>query len=218
MHAKVIYMADTIGIDDIRRMIRSAAEKIRANRDELSKLDSAIGDGDHGTTIARAMGIAEKVIDAPDKKELKGLLKDVGWGVMGVDGGATGPLLGSFLMGLSNGIGEQDTIDCPTLAAMFEAGLAGVRRQSKAQIGDKTLMDALLPAVDAMRQAAEEGKSIKEALQRAAAAAQNGAVSTKEFKARFGRAKNLGDRTIGFQDPGATSMALIFQGFLEGLP
>lgn len=211
-------MADTIGIDDIRRMIRSAAEKIRANRDELSKLDSAIGDGDHGTTIARAMGIAEKVIDAPDKKELKGLLKDVGWGVMGVDGGATGPLLGSFLMGLSNGIGEQDTIDCPTLAAMFEAGLAGVRRQSKAQIGDKTLMDALLPAVDAMRQAAGEGKSIKEALQRAAEAAQNGAVSTKEFKARFGRAKNLGDRTIGFQDPGATSMALIFQGFLEGLP
>lgn len=211
-------MADTIGIDDIRRMIRSAAEKIRANRDELSKLDSAIGDGDHGTTIARAMGIAEKVIDAPDKKELKGLLKDVGWGVMGVDGGATGPLLGSFLMGLSNGIGEQDTIDCPTLAAMLEAGLAGVRRQSKAQIGDKTLMDALLPAVDAMRQAAGEGKSIKEALQRAAEAAQNGAVSTKEFKARFGRAKNLGDRTIGFQDPGATSMALIFQGFLEGLP
>ena len=211
-------MAGTIGFDDIGRMIRSAADKIRANREELSKLDSAIGDGDHGTTIARAMGIAEKVIEDSDKKELKGLLKDVGWGVMGVDGGATGPLLGSFLMGLSNGIDEQDAIDCPILAAMFEAGLAGVRRQSKAQIGDKTLMDALLPAVDAIRQAADEGKSVKEALQQAAEAAENGAVSTKEFKARFGRAKNLGERTIGFQDPGATSMALIFQGFLEGLP
>ncbi|NTV34321.1 MAG: DAK2 domain-containing protein, partial [Deltaproteobacteria bacterium] len=89
-------MTDTIGIDAIRRMIRSAADKIRANRDELSKLDSAIGDGDHGTTIARAMGIAEKVIEEAEKKEPKGLLKDVGWGVMGVDGGATGPLLGSF--------------------------------------------------------------------------------------------------------------------------
>jgi dihydroxyacetone kinase-like protein len=211
-------MTDTIGIEDIGRMIRSAADKIRANRDQLSKLDSAIGDGDHGTTIARAMGIAEKVIEASGKKELKGLLKDVGWGVMGVDGGATGPLLGSFLMGLSNGVGEQDTIDCPTLAAMFEAGLAGVRRQSKAQIGDKTMMDALLPAVDAIRQAADEGKSIKETLQQAAEAAEKGAVSTKEFRARFGRAKNLGERTIGFQDPGATSMALIFQGFLEGLP
>jgi dihydroxyacetone kinase-like protein len=211
-------MTDTIGIDDMGRMIRSAADKIRAHRDELSKLDSAIGDGDHGMTVTRAMGIAEKVIEESEKQELKGLLKDVGWGVMGVDGGATGPLLGSFLMGLGNGIGEQEAIDCPTLAAMFETGLAGVRRQSKAQIGDKTMMDALLPAVEAVRQAADEAKSIKEALREAAEAAEKGAVSTKEFQARFGRAKNLGDRTIGHQDPGATSMALIFRGFFEGLP
>ena len=211
-------MTDTIGIENIGRMIRSAADKIRANRDELSKLDSAIGDGDHGMTITRAMGIAEKVIEESEKQELKGLLKDVGWGVMGVDGGATGPLLGSFIMGLGNGIGEQDAIDCLTLAAMFEAGLAGVRRQSKAQIGDKTMMDALLPAVEAVRQAADGAKSIKEALREAAEAAEKGAVSTKEFQARFGRAKNLGDRTIGHQDPGATSMALIFQGFFEALP
>jgi dihydroxyacetone kinase-like protein len=211
-------MTDTIGIDDMGRMVRSAADKIRANRDELSKLDSAIGDGDHGMTITRALGIAEKVIEESEKQELKGLLKDVGWGVMGVDGGATGPLLGSFIMGLGNGIGEQDAIDCPTLAAMFEAGLAGVRRQSKAQIGDKTIMDALLPAVEAVRQAADGAKSIKEALREAAEAAEKGAVSTKEFQARFGRAKNLGDRTIGHQDPGATSMALIFQGFFEALP
>jgi phosphoenolpyruvate---glycerone phosphotransferase subunit DhaL len=101
---------------------------------------------------------------------------------------------------------------------MFETGLAGVRRQSKAQIGDKTIMDALLPAVEAVRQAADGAKSIKEALREAAEAAEKGAVSTKEFQARFGRAKNLGDRTIGHQDPGATSMALIFQGFFEALP
>jgi len=210
-------MADTIGIEDIGLMIRAAADKIRAHRDELSKLDSAIGDGDHGTTIARAMGIAEKVIQESEKTELKGLLKDVGWGVMGVDGGATGPLLGSFLMGLGKELGETDTIDCATLASMFETGLAGVRKQSRAQIGDKTLMDALVPAVDAIRQAADEGQTIADALQKAAAAAEKGAVSTKEFKARFGRAKNLGDRTIGSQDPGATSMALIFQGFYEAL-
>ena len=103
------------------------------------------------------------------------------------------------------------------LGTLFEAGLAGVRRQSKAQVGDKTLMDALLPAVDAIRQAADEGKSIKQALQKAAEAAEKGANSTKEFRARFGRAKNIGDRAIGFQDPGATSMALIFLGFVEGV-
>jgi dihydroxyacetone kinase-like protein len=100
---------------------------------------------------------------------------------------------------------------------MFEAGLAGVRRQSKAQIGDKTMMDALLPAVDVIRKAADEGKSTEEALLKAAEAAEKGAVSTMEFKARFGRAKNLGDRTIGHQDPGATSMALILRGFSEGV-
>jgi phosphoenolpyruvate---glycerone phosphotransferase subunit DhaL len=210
-------MADTIGYDDIARMIRSAADKIRAQRDELSKLDSAIGDGDHGMTIARAMDIAEKVIEESDKAEVKAMLKDVGWGVMGVDGGATGPLLGSFLMGMSDGIGEQDTIDCKVMAAMFEGGLAGVRKQTKAQVGDKTMMDALLPAVGAIREAADSGKSIREALQNAAEAGEKGAISTKDFQARFGRAKNLGERTIGFQDPGATSMSLLFRGFAEGL-
>jgi dihydroxyacetone kinase-like protein len=211
-------MADTIGYGDMAQMIRSAADKIRANRNELTRLDSAIGDGDHGTSIARAMDIAEKVILESEKTDIKRLLNDVGWGVMGVNGGATGPLLGSFLMGLSKGLEAQDAIDCLTLAAMFEAGLANVRRQTKAQVGDKTLMDALVPAVASIREAADAGKSIKEALQNAARASDKGALSTKDFKARFGRAKNLGERVLGFQDPGATSMSLLFQGLLEGLP
>ena len=216
MGEEEVHMSDTIAYDDIARIILSAADRIRANRDELTRLDSAIGDGDHGTSISRAMDIAEKVVRDSDKKEIKGLLKDVGWGVMGVDGGAIGPLLGSFLMGLGKGIGEQEAIDCATLAAMFEAGLAGVSRQTKAQIGDKTIMDALLPAVSAIREAADTGKSIKEALANAAEAAQKGAVSTKDFTARYGRAKNLGERVLGTQDPGATSMSFLFQGFSEG--
>jgi dihydroxyacetone kinase-like protein len=87
-------MPETIDYTGIGRMIRKAADKIRANRDTLSRLDSAIGDGDHGTTIARAMDIAEKVIQEYQTEDIKALLNDVGWGVMGVDGGATGPLLG----------------------------------------------------------------------------------------------------------------------------
>ncbi len=210
-------MSDTIAYDDVVRMIQSAAEIIRAHRDELSKLDSAIGDGDHGTTIARAMTIAEKVIQDDEKKELKGLLYDVGWGVMGVDGGATGPLLGSFFMGMDDGIGDQEKIDCRTMANMLEHGLKRIGSQTKAQVGDKTLVDALAPAVDAFKEAADAGKAIPEAFQIAAGAAQKGAESTKAFRARFGRAKNLGDRTLGCQDPGATSMAYLFKGFLNGL-
>ena len=211
-------MADTIGYDQVARMIQSAADKLRANRDELTRLDSAIGDGDHGTSISRAMNIAEEVIQKSEKQDVKGLLKDVGWGVMGVDGGATGPLLGSFIMGLGMGLeNTEKVIDCPTLAAMFEAGLANVSRQTKARPGDKTIMDALMPAVQTIRTAADAGQSIKEALEGAARAAEKGAISTKDFTARFGRAKNLGDRVLGFQDPGATSMAFMFQGFSEGL-
>jgi len=210
-------MDDTIGIEDIERMIRSAVDKIRINCDELSKMDSSIGDGDHGTSITRAMNIAEKILEESDKKDLKKLLKDIGWGVLGCDGGATGPLLGSFLMGLSEPVSDENVIDSSKFAAMFEAGLAGVSRQSKAKVGDKTMMDALMPAVDTLRRVVDDGKTIKEALKKASEAAKKGAVSTKEFKASFGRAKNLGERTIGFQDPGATSMALIFQGFFEGV-
>jgi phosphoenolpyruvate---glycerone phosphotransferase subunit DhaL len=211
-------MVDTIGYDDVARMLRSAADKIRANREELSRLDSAIGDGDHGTSISRAMDIMERIVVQSERKCTKDLLRDVGWGVMGVDGGATGPLIGSFLMGLSDGLKEQDPIDGPALAAMFEAGLAGVRKQTKAQVGDKTLMDALMPAVASIRGAVDAGRSIKDALREAAHASGKGALSTKDLKARFGRARNLGERVLGCQDPGATSLALFFQGLVEGLP
>ncbi len=210
-------MADTIEYKDIKQMITMAAKNIRLHCDELSKMDAATGDGDHGTTIVRAMDIAEKIIREGQDKDLKPLLKDVGWGVMGVDGGATGPLLGSFLMGLSTGMGDQKIIDPKTMAQMFKAGLAGVQKRSKAKVGDKTLMDTLIPAVETLSKAVEDNASIKDSLEAAAKAAQKGARSTKEFKARFGRAKNLGDRTLGCQDPGATSMALIFQGFFEAM-
>ncbi len=100
---------------------------------------------------------------------------------------------------------------------MFEAGLAGVQKQSKAKVGDKTMMDALEPAVAAIRSTCGTGKSIPQALADSADAAEKGAVSTKDCIARFGRAKNLGDRTLGHQDPGATSIALMFSGFAKAL-
>ncbi len=210
-------MVDSIGYDEITRMIRAAGEKIRLHCDELSKMDAATGDGDHGTTIVRAMDTADRIIQENKNKNLKSLLKDVGWGILGIDGGATGPLLGSFLIGLSDGIEDQDRLDGPMMVVMFEAGLAGVRKRTKAQVGDKTIMDALVPAISSFTEAINKDASIKSALCIGAAEAEKGALSTKGFKARFGRAKNLGDRTIGCQDPGATSISLIFQGFSESV-
>ena len=117
---------------------------------------------------------------------------------------------------LDSAIGDTSQIDARMLASMFEAGLAKLRTISRAEVGDKTMIDALVPAVEALKNAAEEGDSVARALEKAADAAQAGAERTKDFEARFGKARNLGQRSIGYQDPGATSMAMLFRGFAEG--
>ncbi|HUT11825.1 MAG TPA: dihydroxyacetone kinase subunit DhaL [Thermoguttaceae bacterium] len=210
-------MAETIGYDEVVRMLSAAVEKIRGNHRQLSKLDSATGDGDHGTAMSRAVDAVQKVIDNDPPRALKPLLNNIAWGVMGIDGGSTGPLFGSLFLGLSDGVGDNETLDCAALAAMFEAGLAKVQKQSKAQVGDKTMMDALIPAVEALRKAAEGDDTIDEALRRAAEAARQGADATAAMQAKFGRAKNLGQRTVGHVDPGAASTAYLFEGFCEGI-
>lgn len=210
-------MGYALGNIEIIALFKAASKNIYANIKELSALDSAIGDGDHGTTMKRAMDAVGKALEDSSDADLKTLLYNIGWGVMCIDGGSTGPLLGSLFMGMSDGAAGKTELDCEALAEMFEAGLAGVQKQSKAKVGDKTMMDALVPAVAAVTDESKNGKTIREALAAGADAAHKGALATKEFVARFGRAKNLGERTLGCQDPGATSIALIFQGFSEAL-
>jgi len=205
----------TLDYNDLVRMIRAAAAKIRANEQELSRLDSAIGDGDHGTTICKVMDAAEAASQADHGGKIADLLNQVGWDVMCVDGGSTPPLLGSFFTGMAEGAGDVAQLDTTALAALFEAGLAGMRAHTKAAPGDKTLMDAMVPAIKALRAAADAGMTPPEALSQAADAATRGAIATKDMLARFGRARNLGDRTRGVQDPGATSVAMIFQAFAD---
>lgn len=201
--------------DDIVRMVLSAAARIRQEEANLSKLDSAIGDGDHGSAMARSMDAAAKAIAECDARDAKALLSAIGWAVMGVAGGSTGPLLGSFFTGLGEGAAGRDELDCPAAAAMLESALAGVRRQTQAQIGDKTVIDALAPAVEAVRAAAADDRDIAAALRRAAQAAEKGAESTRDMKARYGRARNLGERAVGHPDPGAVSMACLLAGFAD---
>jgi dihydroxyacetone kinase-like protein len=208
-------MAEGIGYDEFAAMVRAAADQVRANVERLSKLDSVGGDGDHGTTMARAMGKAEAAIEAESTGQRKSLPLDIGWGIMGVDGGATGPLLGTLFMGMADAVGEAESLDASGLADAFAAGLAALEKQTRARPGDKTLMDALVPAVTALRDTAAAGGSPADALQAAAEAAEGGAEATKELQARFGRARNIKEASVGSPDPGATSMALLFQGFAE---
>jgi len=201
----------------LARMLRGAASQVRGNHETLSQLDTFGGDGDHGTTMLRAIERMEGVLAAAGTKGLKALLDEVGWALLGVDGGAVGPLFGSLFLGMAAAAEGKETIDAGGLAAMLEAGLAAVRKRTKAQVGDKTLLDALVPAVEAMRAAAECGADPDEALGRAADAACRGAESTKALVARFGRAKHVGEKSVGHADPGAMTVSLVFRGFAEGI-
>jgi dihydroxyacetone kinase-like protein len=210
-------MADSVGFDDLAIMIRAAAAKVVSEHATLSRLDSATGDGDHGTTMRRAMRVGLRAMDACTSRDLASLLNDVGWAILGVDGGATGPLLGTFFIGMSEAAGGRQMLDASALAEVFEGAVAAVRRQTKAQVGDKTMIDALVPAVEALRAAARAGEGPRAALAKAAEAAARGAASTKDLRAKFGRARNLGDRSIGSPDPGATSVSLLFRGFADAI-
>jgi dihydroxyacetone kinase-like protein len=204
--------------DNVLEMLRGAAANVRANHEMLSKLDSVGGDGDHGTTMLRCMEAIETAIAQSQDRKLATLLDKTGWAVMGIDGGATGPLFGSLFLGMAEGCAEgEDNLDAASLAALFEEGLAAVRRRTKAQPGDKTMIDALAPAVAAVKKAAETGAAPADALEAAAKAAETGAIATRAMQAKFGRAKNIGQKSIGAEDAGAASVACIFKGFYEGV-
>lgn len=204
-------MAETLAYDEMARRLRAAADLIRADCDRLSELDRALGDGDHGTTMGRICAAITAGIDGHAGGDLAAMLSDMAWAVMGTDGGSASPLFGSLILGLADGVPGSE-LDSAGLAAAFAAGVAEMRNVTQAKQGEKTLMDALIPAVETLEAAAAEDVPPAEALQRAAAAAAAGAEATRDMKATQGRARNLGDRTIGHVDPGATSMALFFQG------
>lgn len=191
-------------------MLAAALATVEANFDYLNELDSATGDGDHGTAILSSMKAA--VAAAQEEAPLAQTLQNVGWGIMNATGGSTSSLTGSFFLGMSDAVGNE-TLDANASVNMFAAGLAAVEMMTTAKVGDKTLMDALIPAVEAMKkvQSSDSGATLGQLLTAAAEAARSGAEATDALTAKFGRAKNLGDRSIGHRDAGATSMALIFE-------
>jgi dihydroxyacetone kinase-like protein len=209
-------MKQTINKRDFANMLNEAAKRIRDQHMLLTELDSVSGDGDHGATMMRVAEQLEIAINAEDPSCWGLLFKNVGWNVMGVDGGASSAILGTFFGGMGD-VENGEEIDCKELAAIFEAGLRAVSKQTKAEIGDKTMIDALAPAVSTVHSAAASGKTIACALEEAAKAARAGSEATKALIAKHGRAKYLGEKTRGNADAGATSVALLFEGFSAGM-
>jgi phosphoenolpyruvate---glycerone phosphotransferase subunit DhaL len=203
---------------EIIRMAKGAAAKIRTQCARLSELDSNCGDGDHGTTMLRIVDRVAYGVELRSNAALRSLLRQTGLQVLGSDGGASSALLGAFLLGMAESFPEHSTcVDCVELGTALEAGLTSVQRHTHAKVGDKTLLDALIPAVTAFSNAAHLRNDIATALRDAASAAQAGAEATAALTARFGRGRFLGEKTRGHQDPGATTVALLFTGFYVGL-
>lgn len=198
----------------LQKMLDGALAKIETNFDYLNELDSATGDGDHGTAILSSMKAAAEAVKA--EGSLSKTLSNVGWGIMNATGGSTSSLTGSFFLGMSDAT-DAESLTAERTAALFAAGLVSVETMTTAKVGDKTLMDALIPAVDAMKKTLADNPkaTVAELFSAAAAAAKTGAESTAELVAKFGRAKNLGERSAGHLDAGATSTAMIFDAFAE---
>jgi dihydroxyacetone kinase-like protein len=190
----------------IRAWIEEFARLISVNKEMLTELDSAIGDADHGINMDRGM---TAVLKALDDDTPAALLKRTGMTIVSTVGGASGPLYGTAFLRMATAAGDASEIDAQGYATMLRAGLDGVIARGKAEIGDKTMVDALAPAVDALDTAIAGGAPLEAALQAALQAAQKGQDGTIPMVARKGRASYLGERSAGHQDPGATSVTLL---------
>lgn len=199
-------------VEDFKTMLSVALKNIKEREDEFSRLDAVIGDGDHGQAIVTAM---TAIVNTAQKgTEFKAMLNDIVFTVMLEVSGSTSTLLGALFLGMSD-CASGTELDAAGVKTMFAGGLANVRRQTKAQKGDKTMMDTLIPAVDAIQSCPSD--DIREIMNAGAEAAIAGAESTLEMKANFGRARNYGERSIGHIDSGAASWSCMFASFAEAL-
>jgi dihydroxyacetone kinase-like protein len=195
----------------LNRMVAVFEEEM----DALCRMDALIGDGDHGISMARGFRTVAEKLPEVQQQDIGTIAGMVGSSLMGGIGGVTGPIFGTVFARLAAHAQGREHLAVADLARGFRAALDGVRAIGNAKLGDKTMVDALAPAVDALERAAEEGLDMKNALTRASQAAEDGARSTINMRATKGRARYLGERSIGHQDAGATSFALIMKSFAE---
>ena len=210
-------MTDSIGTDVLVDWITRFRDAVTAQREHLTELDSAIGDADHGANMARGMGAVVEKLDAGVPATTDELLKSVGMTLVSSVGGASGPLYGTLFLRMGMTTGAVADVDARGLGAALRAGLEGVIARGKAEAGDKTMLDAFIPAVDAYDQAVDGGADAVTAARSAADAAAAGRDATEPLVARKGRASYLGERSAGHIDPGAASTALLFDALADAI-
>jgi dihydroxyacetone kinase-like protein len=206
----------SLSYDDVLRWIRTFAAEVGTNKEQLTQLDAAVGDGDHGINMDRGMSAVIGKVDASgQEQDIGALLKTVGMTLVSTVGGAGGPLYGTLFMQMGTAVSGKNELGPDDWAAALEAAVAGVQARGKAEPGDKTMIDALIPGRDALKSALAEGASFEDALRQSADAAGQGVRDTIPLVARKGRASYLGERSAGHQDPGATSSHLLLEAAAE---
>lgn len=199
----------------LEEWVRRFATLVAANRDHLTELDAAIGDADHGSNMDRGLKATVAALDETPPTAAGALFTKVGMTLVSTVGGASGPLFGTLFLRMGSSFGDSQATSPLDFAAALRAGLGGVVARGKAEAGDKTMYDALAPAVDALDGALGEGSPLAAGLKVALGAAQAGRDATTPMLARKGRASYLGERSVGHQDPGATTVALLLEAATE---
>ncbi len=193
--------------------MRRFAQEMAEHREELVRLDTAIGDGDHGTNMDRGMRKAVEKLDSDELPDAGAVLKSAAMALVSSVGGAAGPLYGTLFLQMGGALAGQEEVDLPTYAAAWRKGLEGVQMRGKAEAGDKTMVDALIPGIEAL----ESASDLDSGLEAAAEAAERGMQATIPLVARKGRASYLGERSKDHQDPGATSTYYLYKSAAEAL-
>lgn len=207
-------MSDAVSTDDLVAWIRAFRDAVHEHKDELTRLDSEIGDADHGSNMARGLDAVVAKLD-PVPATASDLFKTVGMTLVSSVGGASGPLYGTLFLRMGPPLASEGEADAAALGAALRAGVEGVVARGKAELGDKTMIDALSPALDAWDAAAADGPAA--AARAAADAAARGRDATEPLVARKGRASYLGERSAGHVDPGATSATLLLEALRDTL-
>ncbi|WKY45863.1 dihydroxyacetone kinase subunit DhaL [Eubacteriaceae bacterium ES2] len=200
---------------EVLDFVRLFADKMTEHRQELTDLDQAIGDGDHGINMSRGMKAVIEKLPTFEEKGIDEILKSVGMTLVSTVGGASGPLYGTAFMKAGMVVKGKDELSDQDIINMIQEAIVGIQSRGKAVKGEKTMLDSIMPALDQIKASIENGDSIKAAIIKGEHAAWDGVEFTKTIIATKGRASYLGERSIGHQDPGATSMAYLFQAIKE---
>lgn len=200
---------NSLSLEQVKDLFVFISSHMIESKDMLTHADQAIGDGDHGIGMARGFEAVAEKLDSGDFSSVADIFRSVGFTLLASIGGASGAIFGSFFIGASNGLKDCSELDSPAFARCLQAGLEMVKIRGKAKVGDKTMVDALEPAAQAAQ--ANKEKSLDEITLLTSQAAESGKENTKNLIATTGKAKTLGERSLGHPDPGAISMSLILR-------